>query len=122
MVVGSIESEAWRIQLSENLSNIRVQFRLDGGSDEGLAILGTEDQMNKYRRQRLGHCGFPLSIDFGLSALEDPRRINVSWGVAPGFFIARLWRLSIKKFAVAVCLIALRQNRLCPAIDKSMKE
>ena len=102
MVVGSIESEAWRIQLPENLSNIRMQFRLDGESDKRLAILGTEDQMNKYRRQRLGHCRFSLSIDFALSALEDPQRIHVSWSVAPGFFIARLWRLSIKKFRVAV--------------------
>jgi len=48
----------------------------------------------------------------------EPKRFFLSL-TAKG---ARLWRLSIKKFAVAVCLIALRQNRLCPAIDKSMKE
>jgi len=122
MVVGSIESEAWRIQLSENLSNIRVQFRLDGGSDEGLAILGTEDQMNKYRRQRLGHCGFPLSIDFALSALEDPAEDTRFLGRCPRLFYRAPLALEHKEVRCCCVFNCASSKPACPAIDKPIKE
>jgi len=54
--------------------------------------------------------GFSLSTHLALSALEHSERIYISWGAAPGFFITRRWRLSLKIFAIVVRLVALRKN------------
>jgi len=76
-------------------------------SDEGLAIFCTEDQMNKDRRQRLGHVWVPhFRLISRFQRLKTWRGYTLSWGAAAGFFITRPWRLSLKMFVILVRLVA----------------
>jgi hypothetical protein len=55
VIYGAIDRQGWGIQLSEDRAHVGIEFFVDLGGKEGLAILGAKDQLNEDRRKRLGH-------------------------------------------------------------------
>jgi len=53
--------------------------------------------------------GPPFRLIPRFQRLKTQRGYTFSWGDAPGFFIARPWRLSLKIFTAVVRLLAIHQ-------------